>query len=280
MAAAEFFERASRLVARHRPHGADHAMIARLGHLHFFVGTTYHLHEQSPDIVRAVDGAPKRALDEMLARFSDLSPRQNGWTFNTTSMGTYGNFYLKRSAVAMFGLGANPAEDALYPSSDHDSDGQPLCGDNSYRLHFPAEELPPVRAYLVTDRLRRERLHNAQRTRSLRCWFTHGTSRQRRRFDHGAHRSSRTRRSARNELATHGLWLTQPVAASLRPDGSGLHPQLGTAQRSATRRGDAALVELDEGALKLADRLLGAQFVLDEGEADVTVTAVAKTDTR
>jgi hypothetical protein len=62
-------------------------------------------------------------------------------------MGVYGNFYVKRAVVAMVGLGANSAEDAVYPLLLADADGKPLTGDNDYVLHFDKAELPPVHAF-------------------------------------------------------------------------------------------------------------------------------------
>jgi hypothetical protein len=71
----------------------------------------------------------------------------NGWQLNIDSMGVYGNFYLKRAVVAMVGLGANSAEDAVYPVLMADAEGYPLTGDNDYVLHFGPGELPPVHAF-------------------------------------------------------------------------------------------------------------------------------------
>ena len=47
----------------------------------------------------------------------------------------------------MVGLGSNLAEDAIYPITRVDADGAKLTGANRYRLHFEADELPPVHAF-------------------------------------------------------------------------------------------------------------------------------------
>jgi hypothetical protein len=47
---------------------------------------------------------------------------------HTDTMGTYGNYYLKRTTIAMIGLDANQPEDAVYPLNIGDSDGKPLDG--------------------------------------------------------------------------------------------------------------------------------------------------------
>jgi hypothetical protein len=90
---------------------------------------------------------PQQAQALMKAKLPTLARVVNGWQMNTDTMGVYGNYYLKRAIVAMAGLGANPAEDAVYPLAFADADGQPLNGDNDYVMHFEKEDLPPVDAF-------------------------------------------------------------------------------------------------------------------------------------
>jgi hypothetical protein len=71
----------------------------------------------------------------------------NGWMINTDTMGVYGNYYLKRAAITLVGLGANQAEDATYPLAISDGDGKPIDGNNDYVMHFTKAELPPVDAF-------------------------------------------------------------------------------------------------------------------------------------
>jgi len=52
-----------------------------------------------------------------------------------------------RAFIAYFGLGANLPEDAVYPSTNVDSAGNPLEGSGKYVMHFDADNLPPVRAF-------------------------------------------------------------------------------------------------------------------------------------
>ncbi|MFF0388129.1 DUF1254 domain-containing protein [Kitasatospora sp. NPDC004615] len=74
------------------------------------------------------------------------APFINGWKFAKTNIGTYGTDYLQRANIAMFGLGANLPQDALYPSTFNtstDADGAPIA----YTLTFPEGQLPPVDAF-------------------------------------------------------------------------------------------------------------------------------------
>lgn len=71
----------------------------------------------------------------------------NGWQVTIDKMGDYGTDYLMRAAVAQFGLGANLPQDAIYPFTKVDSQGQTLNGNNSYVVHFEKGKFPPAKAF-------------------------------------------------------------------------------------------------------------------------------------
>jgi hypothetical protein len=52
-----------------------------------------------------------------------------------------------RAVVAWGGLGANLAEDAIYPNVREDSEGRPFNGANKYVLHFDPGQTPPANAF-------------------------------------------------------------------------------------------------------------------------------------
>jgi hypothetical protein len=83
----------------------------------------------------------------MKEKLPTLALVENGWQMNTTTMGVYGTYYLKRAIVAMVGLGANLPEDAVYPLAISDSEGKALDGAGKYVLHFDKDQLPPVGAF-------------------------------------------------------------------------------------------------------------------------------------
>ncbi|WP_280234672.1 DUF1254 domain-containing protein [Nocardia cyriacigeorgica] len=69
----------------------------------------------------------------------------NGWTY-ATNLGTYGTDYSLRANTALTTLGANLPDDTLYPIMNNipaDSGGPT----HSYRIHFPAGQLPPADAF-------------------------------------------------------------------------------------------------------------------------------------
>jgi hypothetical protein len=80
------------------------------------------------------------------AQVQNLGMKVNGWLVNLDA-GNYGTNYLLRAAVAKFGLGANSPEEAVYPSTFTDNQGQKLTGTNNYLIHFDKGQTPPVNAF-------------------------------------------------------------------------------------------------------------------------------------
>ena len=70
-----------------------------------------------------------------------------GWRIQLSGIGAFGNDYLQRASTAYSGLGANPPEDAVYPTSLADAEGRPFSSDRRYLLHFDRDEIPPARAF-------------------------------------------------------------------------------------------------------------------------------------
>ena len=56
----------------------------------------------------------------------------------------YGTDYLQRALITAIGLGANRPQDAVYPTSEKDADGNPYDGANKYVMHFDKGQMPPA----------------------------------------------------------------------------------------------------------------------------------------
>lgn len=147
MSGTEFFRHGAELMKVHRPHLTDWSALARLRRIGIEVGESFDADALDPAARQALDTVPGDAQKVLLGRLPALVRVVNGWQSNLDTMGVYGDFYVKRALVAMVGLGANPAEDAVYPLLLADADGKPLDGGSSYVLHFDADSLPPVDAF-------------------------------------------------------------------------------------------------------------------------------------
>ena len=139
-----FFTRLLALMVDNPPPAADHAILAKMASMGITPGQT--LNWSLPD--RWCISLGRWAADFKMAR-ALKQPRQGqpGWSTPPLNLGQYGIDYATRAAVAMVGLGANLPADAFYPNAQVDGQGAPLDGSHRYRLHFKAEQLPPVKAF-------------------------------------------------------------------------------------------------------------------------------------
>lgn len=71
----------------------------------------------------------------------------DGWTYSPRQGGNSGDDYLSRAASALSGLGAPLSAEEIDVSCAVDADRRPLHGGHRYVLTFPADRLPPTRAY-------------------------------------------------------------------------------------------------------------------------------------
>jgi len=147
MGGLDFFTYAAELMRLHPPHITDQPIIARMARIGIQAGKSFDVDALSREVRDALDAAPPSALETMQTAIPRLNPVVNGWTIGRSNMGVYGTNYLYRAVIAMVGLGANLAEDAIYPMLLHDSSGDEPVGDNNYVVHFDADQLPPVDAF-------------------------------------------------------------------------------------------------------------------------------------
>jgi hypothetical protein len=91
-----------------------------------------------------------RAFDEgqrLVERsVSGMGTQVNGWSINYDGT-DFGDDRLRRAAVARAQIYVNPAQEALYPVVESDSEGEPLSGGNEYEIRFSPGQTPPARFF-------------------------------------------------------------------------------------------------------------------------------------
>jgi hypothetical protein len=147
MSAATYFKYAAEIMKLQPPHTTDWSSIERFKRIGLEPGKSFDFEKLDPNVQQELEKAAVDGLKGMYAKLPTFARVVNGWQMNTDTMGVYGDYYLKRAAVAMIGLGANQPEDAIYPLNIADADGRPLLGQHNYVLHFGKEEIPPVNAF-------------------------------------------------------------------------------------------------------------------------------------
>ncbi len=143
----EFFEFASRILSRESIRNTDGSIALRLRTLGFVAGQEFNFSAQSAEIQQAISEAPTLAHQRIKHLLNSRGHIVNGWSTAQGDIGTYGNSYLLRAAIAYVGLAANPTIDAVYIGSIADSNNEKLDGSRSYRIHFDQSNIPPALAF-------------------------------------------------------------------------------------------------------------------------------------
>ncbi|WP_158966736.1 DUF1254 domain-containing protein [Chachezhania sediminis] len=143
-----FFTAAAELMKTEPPHITDVSMLERMKRLGIVEGDSFDFDKADPVVQAALNAAPETALKLIAWKAPRVSTVVNGWSMDTESVGVFGNNYLKRAVVADIGLGINQPQDAVYPISVSDADGDALdAGKHDYVLHFEKDQIPPVDAF-------------------------------------------------------------------------------------------------------------------------------------
>lgn len=145
--AATFFREATGLLARFPARDFDQTLLMRIERVGVRQGEVLDVAAQAPEVQAALAAAIPLAQARMVDRQHSLGIEANGWRLTFENMGSYGQDYLQRAVVELIGLGANLCDDAVYPVTYVDADGQPYSGEHSYVIHFEAGQLPPARAF-------------------------------------------------------------------------------------------------------------------------------------
>lgn len=115
----------------------------------FIPGQSFDVSKLSSEQIATLNKAVKLAQIKIKRDWEEhpFATTENGWGVIRKGIGNYGTNYAVRAAVAFGGLGANLPEDAIYPATSVDSNGQPLNGKFRYVVHFDKGGLPPVNAF-------------------------------------------------------------------------------------------------------------------------------------
>jgi hypothetical protein len=125
----------------------DGAVFESLAPLRLRPGRKFDLRAFSEAERRAIQAGIEQGRTEIRNAGSRYGTTVDGWTYGERHLGNFGEDYLYRAHVALTGLAALEPAEAVYMTCSTDSSGRPLSGANTYRLTFPADGLPPARAF-------------------------------------------------------------------------------------------------------------------------------------
>jgi hypothetical protein len=130
------------------PHANDYPILFQLRQIGIEPGKPFDVSRLDPAQVRTINTAAKDALADLAqSTKAGIGTQVNGWFYALDTIGTYGTSYKRRAIISLAGLGANVPEDAVYPMTVVDGDGQPYIGAHRYVLHFEKDKLPPANAF-------------------------------------------------------------------------------------------------------------------------------------
>ena len=146
MDAGAYFKLLASLMNDNPPAKEDAPIVARMAKIGLVPGQDFDVSKLEPTIAQALAEAPKAGVAAIVAQFKTGPLKVNGWEI-LTKTGIYGTDYANRALVTAIGLGANRPQDAIYPTSIVDADGQPYSGENKYVMHFAKGQAPPARGF-------------------------------------------------------------------------------------------------------------------------------------
>jgi hypothetical protein len=142
-----YFNYLARLMKTNPPTPQDAPMVAQMAKIGLVQGQDFDpgkLAFLDRELIKTV---PKLALVKMLEHLKQQKTT-NGWLYFTSGVGNFGTDYLVRGMANALGPGWNRPQDAVYPLSQKDANGDDYNGaDHKYVIHFDKGQFPPVKAF-------------------------------------------------------------------------------------------------------------------------------------
>ena len=142
-----YFSRLAELMKTNRPAPQDAPIVARMAKIGLVPGQDFDpskLDWLDRESIRLV---PKLALLEMGLHLK-RQKTTDGWLYFTKGVGNFGTDYLVRGMANMLGPGWNRPQDAVYPLSMKDANGDEYNGaEHNYVMRFEKGQLPPAEAF-------------------------------------------------------------------------------------------------------------------------------------
>jgi hypothetical protein len=147
MTSTEFFTELSRLLKTQATLSGDESILEILAHVGVVPGQDFDTENHGWLNTKLYNFIFKVTKKKLIEKLENGRSKENGWNITRDSIGNYGTNYNFRAAVTKVGLGALPPVEAIYANASVDFKGQALSGTHQYIIHFPAEQMPPVKAF-------------------------------------------------------------------------------------------------------------------------------------
>lgn len=147
----EFITYLNFLLGQVKPNPSESALLKRLSKIGIGADVPFDLNSIDPETKKVMQEAIDEAMVEIEAETKNLGTLKDGWMQVSGAFGSPKEMegkFLTRAAAAYFGLYGNSIEEAFYPDTTIDENGDALDGSkHNYTLHFSKDRLPPVKAF-------------------------------------------------------------------------------------------------------------------------------------
>lgn len=139
------------LMAMAKIHPSEKELFEKFAKIGIEPGKPFNPDDYDSEVITAINEGIQSGMEKIKEASMKLGVRKNGWQLIADAFGTREAMqgkYLTRAAAAYFGLWGNDLEEAFYPETTFDADGEELDGSkHNYLLHFEADQLPPAKAF-------------------------------------------------------------------------------------------------------------------------------------
>ncbi len=118
MDAKNYFTYGAELMKKYPPHSTDFSILARMKRIGIEAGKSFDYDNASPVVKAALESSITDGLQLMKNTLPSMATVANGWQMNTSTMGVYGNEYMKRAIVTLVQKGDPPALPGRHPKFD------------------------------------------------------------------------------------------------------------------------------------------------------------------
>jgi hypothetical protein len=143
----DYFKRLAELMKTNPPTAMDEPMVERMARIGLVPGQDFDPGKLGFLDREAIRMVPKLAILEMGLHLKEQKIT-NGWLYFTQGVGNFGSDYLVRGMANLLGPGWNRPQDAVYPLSQKDAQGDDYDGaKHKYVMHFEKGQMPPAEAF-------------------------------------------------------------------------------------------------------------------------------------
>ncbi len=143
----EYFNYLAKLMKTNPPTAQDAPIVAEMAKIGLEPGKEFDSTKLALVDREIIKTVPKLALLKMVEHLKQQKTT-NGWLYFTSGVGEFGTNYLLRGMANALGPGWNRPQDAMYPLSQKDANGDTYDGaSHKYIMHFEKGQMPPVKAF-------------------------------------------------------------------------------------------------------------------------------------